>query len=131
MDPLKLRQKTEAEIQEALISYLRTREWLVKPTHGNAYQAGFPDLYAVHKKFGCRWIEVKNPFQFSFTDAQMTDFPLLYAHGAPLYVLCDASLEEYEKLWKPRNFMDYYLAHTSGYHNIYKWWGDARANKKD
>jgi hypothetical protein len=49
----------EAKVQQAVINRLRIQEWFVKETHGNEYQSGFPDVFAVHRSLGARWIECK------------------------------------------------------------------------
>lgn len=121
MEPMKLRRNVEAQIQAKIIDYLRTREWVVKTTHGNAYQSGFPDLYATHAKYGMRWIEVKQATQFSFTAAQRIDFPNLCANGTPIWILTAATEFEYLKLFQPFNFHYYFLAHMEGYYDITKW----------
>lgn len=106
---LKPRQGPEDKIQEDIIKFLRGREWLVKATHGNMYQSGFPDLYCTHKHHGIRWIEVKNPVSFSFTNAQKEWFPLLSANGTRIWVLGEATESEYKKLWLPENWREYML----------------------
>lgn len=118
---IRIRRNDEARIQDEIIGYLRKLEWLVKVCHGNAYQSGMPDLFASHARFGQRWIEVKNPIQFSFTAAQLIDFPQFVAHGAPIWVLTQASDEEYKKLFKPCNFMEYYICACDGVTNIEAW----------
>lgn len=99
----------EAEIQEAIIKYLRFREWYVMETHGNMYQKGLPDLYATHRKYGIRWIEVKQPSGYSFTPAQLDTFPLLTANGTGIWILSAASDTEYAKLWAPANWHVYLM----------------------
>lgn len=107
----------EAIIQDAIVKYLRAREWLVKETIGNMFQSGFPDVYAVHSKYGQRWIEVKNPTSYKFTPAQMEFFPKLIAHGAGVWVLMAATDEEYKKLWLPCNFAEYAYRNIFTFHN--------------
>lgn len=97
----------EAKIQEKIVEMLTLRGWFVKSTHGNMYQAGFPDLYACHRSHGSRWIEVKNPEKYEFTDAQIRDFTKMAAEGVGIYVLTAATIEEYEKLFKPSNWYTY------------------------
>jgi hypothetical protein len=94
----------EALIQEALINFLKIRDWYVKVTHGNIYQFGFPDLYCCHLKFGTRWIEVKNPTKYSFTAAQLETFPHFAAKGVGVWVLTAATEYEYRKLFGPANW---------------------------
>lgn len=98
----------EAKIQQNLIRFLQVRGWYVKSTHGNQFQSGFPDLYASHPKYMSRWIEVKNATAYSFTNAQRIEFPLLAAHGVGIWILCDATDCEYNKLFKPPNWGIYF-----------------------
>lgn len=111
MEPRKLgRKRPEAVIQEALIEFLKIRDWYVKVTHGNAMQSGLPDLYCCHRKYGPRWIEVKNPLAYSFTEAQKSNFPVMAANGAGIWILTAATEEEYKKLFREANWYVYLLA---------------------
>lgn len=76
-------------------------------THGNMYQSGFPDLFACHKLYGARWIEVKNPKSYKFTPAQLRYFPQICANGSGVWVLVAGTLEEYKKLFKRPNWHRY------------------------
>lgn len=96
--------KPETIIQKAIIDYLKLRDWFVLPTHGSAYQMGFPDLYACHKRYGTRWIEVKNPVSYKFTPAQIDVFPEFSAKGVGIWILVAATDTEYKKLFKPPNW---------------------------
>lgn len=87
MNALRKIDRKEAKIQEAIIDKLKINDWYVKSTHGNIYQAGFPDLFCAHRKYGMRWAEVKNPEGYSFTPAQRENFLLMAAAGIPIYVL--------------------------------------------
>lgn len=82
----------------------------MKETHGNMFQKGFPDLYATHVKYRQRWIEIKQPVGYSFTAAQLEDFPLLEANGSPIWIMTAATETEYLKLWKPSNWSFYLMA---------------------
>lgn len=98
----------EAKIQAAIIQFLRGRDWFVKETHGNKFQSGFPDLWACHRRFGHRWIEVKNgDGNYSFTNAQLEDFPRFSANGSGVWILKAATLSEYNKLFMPPNWLVY------------------------
>lgn len=77
---------------------------MVRETHGNIYQSGFPDIYTAHPRYRTRWIEVKNPEGYSFTKAQREFFPLLASCGVGVWVLTAATEEEYLKLWQPANW---------------------------
>lgn len=96
-------------IQDAIITYLRKREWLVLETHGNMFMRGWPDLYATHRRYGCRWIECKNPLAYSFTPAQLENFPLFSANGSGIWILIAATDTEYAKLWGPQNWHVYLM----------------------
>lgn len=113
MEPLKPRkhgdQRPEAKIQKALIKYLRNLGWFVKATHGNAYTDGWPDLFACHRTYGSRWIEVKLPEMkgSKYTKAQVRDFPYFCENGSGVWVLTGATDEEYQKLFEPPNWWKY------------------------
>lgn len=82
------------------------------PTHGNKYQAGFPDLYCFHYLFGERWVEVKILGKESFTEYQMYYFPLIKR----VWILKDTSESEYLKLFKEPNY-DTEMASCNYRHN--------------
>src|SRR5438552_16572635 len=98
----------ESILQEAIIDKLKLLDWYVLSTHGNIYQMGFPDIYATHVSYGIRWIEVKNPVAYSFTPAQLIEFPKLSANGTGIWILISDSDEEIKKLFQPPNWV-YYL----------------------
>ena len=97
----------EAKIQEDIIKMLRERGWFVKNTHGNMYQHGLPDLFAAKRRYGSRWIEIKNPESFKFTPAQWEDFPQFIAQGIGIWVLVAATETEYQKLFQKPNLWIY------------------------
>ena len=99
----------EKKIQNEIIEFLTLRQWFVMTTHGNIFQYGFPDLYATHYKHGTRWIEIKNPKAFSFTPAQMEFFPKLLANGTRIWILTEATEQEYKKLFLPCNCFEFML----------------------
>jgi hypothetical protein len=105
--PDDLRRSPEEKIQSDLIGFLTLRGWTIMPTHGNMFQRGFPDLYALHEAHGSRWIEVKNPKQFSFTAAQKQYFPIMSLAGVGIWILVAASEDEYAKLFRPANCFAY------------------------
>lgn len=111
MRPVKLKKKHGPEwfIQRDVIKMLRFRGWFVKPTHGNAFQSGFPDLFCTHSTYGIRWIEVKLPDMkgSKFTPAQLEEFPKFVANGAGIWVLTAATEGEYAKLFKSPNWYTY------------------------
>lgn len=77
--------------------------------HGNAFQYGVPDILIGHIKHGQRFVEVKNPVKFSFTPAQITEFPLMHAHGIGIWILFSDDDSEIMKLFKPANWFEIYL----------------------
>ena len=109
MDALKLRERPEAKLQKEIIKFLRNKEWLVMVTHGNAYQHGFPDLFATHARHSMRWIEVKLPGMKGshFTPAQLEYFPQMTAHGAGVWIMTGASEMEYQVLFGKSNWHHY------------------------
>lgn len=86
---------------------LRHKDWIVKSTHGNTFQYGFPDLYCIHQRYGSRWIEIKNPLAYSFTKAQLEFFPQLTECGIGVWILTDNTEAEYNKLFKPANWYQF------------------------
>ena len=97
----------EAKIQDALVKFLREREWFVKVIHGSTFQTGMPDLYIAKKKYGSRWVEVKNPKAYRFTAAQLETFPRMAAEGIGIWILTAATEEEYKKLFNYPNWHQY------------------------
>lgn len=104
--PATLRRATgpEAEIQAALLRFLKIKDWHVMETHGNMYQAGFPDLYICHYSLGTRWVEVKVKDKYKFTPAQLKNFPMMSAKGVGIWILTAATENEYRKLQGPANW---------------------------
>lgn len=98
----------EYHIQADIIKYLKDREWMVERMIGNAYQFGIPDLYARHRKWGERWIDVKNPGAYNFTQAQKIKWPLWESYNCGVWILTAANQEQYDKLFGPPNFRDYW-----------------------
>lgn len=97
-------------IQRDVIAFLKIRGWHVEHTHGNLFQTGFPDLYAMHPKWGSRWIDCKQPKKYTFTKAQKIKWPLWELFKIPIWILTAATQEEYDKLFAPPNFRLYWKA---------------------
>ncbi len=110
MEPFKIPNKKgpEAKIQADLIKLLQSMNWMVKHVQANLYCSGFPDLYCAHRKYGQRWVEVKNKDAYRWTAAQYKDFPMFLAHGVGIWVLTAATPEEVDKLFKPPNILEYW-----------------------
>lgn len=110
-DPRKQADGPERRIQNEIKAALEADGWYCLDTHGNIYQYGFPDLYACHKRYGARWIEVKNLERYVFTPAQLKTFPLMQANGCGVWVLTDKS--QIPLLFKPGNWWMYLDAYKS------------------
>lgn len=96
----------EAEIQKRVIAALETQGWFCKELHGDLFQFGVPDLFICKKGFGWRFVEIKNPERYSFTNAQYETFPRLFAEGVGVWIL--TSEHQLGALSKPANW-HYYL----------------------
>jgi hypothetical protein len=110
MQPMKKLPKKKGPewyIQQSIIKKLKGLDWMVKPTHGNMFQSGFPDLYCFHSHYGQRWVEVKNKDSYKFTPAQLEWFPRFSAVQCGIWILVSDSEEEYKKLFKPANWHIY------------------------
>lgn len=112
MEPLKPRKSKgsgpEAVIERAIADKLRKLGWIVIHTHGNEYQMGFPDLWCAHRRYGQRWIEVKNPSGYTFTPAQREVFPLMASADVGIWVLTSDDDYEINKLFGPANWWAYF-----------------------
>jgi len=75
---------------------------------GNALQYGVPDLYAHHVKWSGRWIDVKVEGKYSFTTAQKIKWPLWEKHGVGIWILTGATQKQYDRLFQPPNWRDYW-----------------------
>ena len=102
------RERPEAKIQKALIRFLEDRGWLVEPTHGSAYQKGFPDLWCYHPQYGYRWIDCKVEGRYSFTKAQKIKWSEWATHGVGIWILTEATEVAYDKLFREPNWSDYW-----------------------
>lgn len=95
----------EWQVQEATRAVLEAAGWIVKNTHGNIYQYGFPDQFVTHKKYGQRWIEYKTEGAYRFTPAQIDVFPQFQANGCGVWILTDPG--QTGLLFKPGNWRDF------------------------
>jgi len=93
---------------------LEDRGWFVRATHGNAYQKGFPDLFAFNESFckvqygAFRWIDCKVEENCRYTKAQCQEWPLWEEKGLGVWIIMEATDEWYAKLFDPPNFRDYW-----------------------
>lgn len=112
IEPRKKLNRGEAKVQAAIIKMLERNGWFVRETHGNWFQSGFPDLYAVHQRYAPKWIEVKDPDRAGksslFTPAQKEVFPQWSARGVGIWVLTGATDSDYRKLFDPPNWHTLY-----------------------
>ena len=97
-------------IQRDLKQFLRERNWLVEQTHGNRFQTGFPDLYIFRRDVGERWIDCKNPGSYTFTRDQKRKWPVWAEFGIGIWIITAATQEEYDKLFRPPNWKEYWKA---------------------
>lgn len=95
-------------IQKDLMVFLRERDWLVERMIGNAFQRGIPDLYCFRRDFGERWIDVKAPGKYSFTDQQKKKWPVWDSFGRGIYIITAATQDQYDLLFGPPNWKDYW-----------------------
>lgn len=112
MEPLKPRKPKgsgpEAIIEQKICQKLRNLGWVCISTHGNEYQMGLPDIWAAHKRYGQRWIEVKNPAGYSFTNAQREVFPQMASVEVGIWILTSDDDYEINKLFGPPNWWSYW-----------------------
>ena len=111
MDPFNPQKKRQLEkkIQNKIGDMLERKGWFVKDTHGSMFSSGWPDVYASHKVYGIRWIEVKLPKMkgSKFTPAQLDVFPKFTANGSGIWILTADTQSEYDKLFKDYNWHHY------------------------
>jgi len=100
--------KLEQHIQRELVNFLQIRDWYVERMLGNAFQFGIPDLFCYHAKWGMRWVEVKRPEGYSFTLRQKQKWPEWEKAGIGIWILTAATQEEYDKLFQPPNWRDFW-----------------------
>lgn len=109
MSPSKIKSRDGPEkiIRDAIKKKLMSYGWHVYVTHGNEYQSGFPDLYCIHKRYGSRWVEVKNPKSYQFTKAQMETFPEFTSCNIGVWILTSDDEQELDKLFQPPNWWSF------------------------
>ena len=96
--------KREQAREKAIRRALQEQGWLVEKTHGNRFQAGFPDLFCYHPEHGMRWVEVKTPTG-RLTHAQFVNFSKWESFGCGVWILIDAT--EINLLHEPPNWRRY------------------------
>lgn len=103
LEKIKVKDTPEARLQRAGMDKLTLQGWFCKSTHGSLFQAGFPDVYATHSKYGCRWIEFKILEHYRFTSAQLENFPKFSANGTGIWI-CTSISQLPGLLFKPANW---------------------------
>ena len=93
--------------QNAVAKMLRAKGWLVIRLVGLSWQYGLPDLMIFHKDFGMWFVEIKCEDHYRWTTHQRWRFPVLTEYGAGIWILTDATEEQYERLFKRPNLWDY------------------------
>lgn len=102
----------EYSIQSEIVKFLRVRGWHIERLaggvmRGGATQSGLPDLLICHVKYGVRFVEVKQEHHYRFTVAQKWKLPVLMDNGCGVWILTEATEEQYERLFKEPNLWDY------------------------
>lgn len=105
-----MRQAETILVGDPLRIYMEYQSWVLVKTHGNKYQKGLPDYYAMHHKYSPRWIEVKVHGR-PLTEAQLKLFPIMLSKNVPLWIIDGhdfrgekgkpALLAAYKKLFQP------------------------------
>jgi hypothetical protein len=93
----------EYKIQQRIIKYLQDRGWYVTIMTASIYVKGMPDLYATHRIYGPKWIEVKHEKAWHFTADQKLVFPQLLGHGTKIWIMFEANKTNYDGLFKECN----------------------------
>jgi hypothetical protein len=118
------RTSPEAAIQKSIIVMLQDRGWFVRKTHGNAFQRGFPDLFAYNDAFkkaphgALRWIDVKVKGRHRYTKAQCQEWPLWELSKVGIWILMGTEDTDYAKLFEPPNFRDYWMKSYDKYNTL-------------
>lgn len=99
--------RPEAKLADKIKRFLEDRNWTVLNIHGNLFQKGLPDKYCFHPKYKQRWVEIKVPHKYKFTNSQVIYFPLIDRCGIGIWILTDASEAEYDKLFKRPNWKEF------------------------
>ena len=87
MKPIRAKSPTEKLIQSKIRKALEATGALVRKSHGNRFQVGWPDLLVLHPEHPARWIEVKRPKTGRLTPGQRSEFEKWDAAGARIWVL--------------------------------------------
>ena len=106
--------RPEAAIQKRIIAMLRDRGWFCRSTHGNAYQRGFPDIFAYNDSFAklpwgaLRWIDCKVKGRSRYTKAQCQEWPEWELGNVGIWIMFEGDDENYKNLFQPPNFREFW-----------------------
>jgi len=106
MEFKKPRGKPEKAGSDRLRELMKQEGWYTKKTHGSMFSEDWPDLYAMHPKFGQRWIETKAP-KGALSDGQIKEFHIWSKHGVGVWVLRDE--KDYKWLFEEPNWYKFCL----------------------
>jgi len=99
----------EKKIRDAIRRMLQGRGWKVHIMHGNAFQAGIPDLYVMHPREGTRWIDAKVEGRYNFTKAQKKVWPdWHFNYKVGIWIMTAGTEEQYAWLFQAPNWLDYW-----------------------
>lgn len=118
MNPLPKKTESESDIQTKFVKRLTLGGWYCLRTHGNAYQAGFPDLYVAHKRYGTRWIEIKKIVGSRFTQSQIDVFTAFSSKDIGVWVITGYTEYEERKLFASANWHTFLKGGIDLNHNI-------------
>ena len=108
--------RPEDALQDRIVKFLEQRGWHVEETHGNAYQKGIPDLFAWNEKLQLfRWIDVKILDNYRYTKHQCQKWTEWETKGLGVWIMVDATEQEYSRLFQPPNFREYWKPHYDKY----------------
>ena len=94
----------EKRIQNGIIGELRRLGWMAQNTVGNQFQAGFPDIFAAHVRYGARWIEVKRPTGSKLEESQVETFTEFSKRRIGVWILTGQHASEINKLFGQPNW---------------------------
>lgn len=95
----------ETDLWRALRTLMQRDGWYVKKMHGSKFQSGLPDVYASHRQFGERWIELKVDNN-TLEQSQISEFGKMSAGGCRIFIL--RKISEYpDVLFRAPNWAHY------------------------
>jgi hypothetical protein len=99
------KQRKEAEGQLRFVKRCRECGWYTKKLHGSKYQSGLPDLLLIHKLYGVKFVEMKQPGEPLRSTQKAVFYDMWSIGGAKIWVLHDE--DDYDLLFEEPNWMDY------------------------